>query len=300
MRGDMVVCVSDLVKRYDTVTAVDHLSFDVYEGEIFGLLGPNGAGKTSTIRMLVDIFHPDEGEISVLGKTPGAIREQLGYLPEERGLYPKRPVLDTLVYLAQLKGLSYNDAHKRSAVWLERLGLTEWAKHRIQDLSRGMQQKIQFAAACVHAPRLVILDEPFQGLDPVNVEVIRGLMRDLRAEGTTIMLSAHEMNRIEELCDRIAIINHGQLALYGNLREIQSRYGSTTVRLRTDTDPGGLAGVESVTRENHDWLLTVRSDPQAILRQLVERGIRIDFFEAGTARLEQIFIDVVTKEQQHV
>jgi ABC-2 type transport system ATP-binding protein len=292
--------IDHLVKRYDGITAVDDLSIDVYAGDIFGLLGPNGAGKTTTIRIIMDIFKGDEGTVQVLGQAPGAANELVGYLPEERGLYPKRKVLDTLVYLAQLKGMRRIEARDRALYWLKRVDLAEWANRRIEDLSRGMQQKVQFIAACIHSPKLIILDEPFQGLDPVNVEVVRGLMRELQEEGITLVLSAHEMNRVEELCNRIAIISHGRAVLYGDLKEIKAQYGSNTVRLRTSAELGDLPGVTRKELRNHDWILTIgTTDPQVLLRDLIDRNIPIELFEAGTAPLEEIFIDVVTREKQH-
>lgn len=292
--------IDRLVKRYDGITAVDDLSIDVYAGDIFGLLGPNGAGKTTTIRIIMDIFKADEGTVQVLGQAPGAVNEQLGYLPEERGLYPKRKVVDTLVYLAQLKGMERAKARDRALYWLKRVDLAEWANRRIEDLSRGMQQKVQFIAACIHSPKLIILDEPFQGLDPVNVEVVRGLMRELQQEGITLVLSAHEMNRVEELCNRIAIINHGRAVLYGDLREIKTQYGGNTVRLRTTAELGDLPGVTRKELRNHDWVLTIgTTDPQVLLRDIIDRNIPIELFEVGTAPLEEIFIDVVTREKQH-
>ncbi|MHB1356453.1 MAG: ABC transporter ATP-binding protein [Anaerolineae bacterium] len=297
---DILLHIVHLVKRYDNITAVDNLSIDIYAGDIFGLLGPNGAGKTTTIRIIMDIFKADEGIVQVLGKAPGAANEQIGYLPEERGLYPKRKVLDTLVYLAQLKGMERAQARDRALYWLERVDLAEWAHRRIEDLSRGMQQKVQIIAACVHSPKLIVLDEPFQGLDPVNVEVIRGLMRELQKEGITLVLSAHEMNRVEELCNRIAIINHGRAVLYGDLQEIKAKYGGNTVRLRTPVELGDLPGVTRKELRNHDWVLTIgTTDPQVLLRTLIERDVPIELFEVGTAPLEEIFIDVVTREKRY-
>ncbi|MHB9032098.1 MAG: ABC transporter ATP-binding protein [Anaerolineae bacterium] len=295
--ANCVLHIANLVKCYDDICAVNQLSFDVFEGEVFGLLGPNGAGKTSTIRIIMDIFKADKGVIEVFGKQPSQVRSLVGYLPEERGLYPKRRVLDTLTYLAQLKGMPHADARANGALWLERIGLPEWAEHRIQDLSRGMQQRLQFAAACVHKPRLLILDEPFQGLDPVNVEVLRALMRTLRNEGTTIVLSAHEMNRVEELCDNIAIINHGRTVLNGVLADIQAHYGSNLVRIRTPLEELPTNGYTVKEHRGHEWALDVGSrDPQHLLGQLVAQGVPIELFEVGNAPLEQIFIDVVTKD----
>ncbi|MEJ2559098.1 MAG: ATP-binding cassette domain-containing protein, partial [Anaerolineae bacterium] len=224
--------VKNLVKRYGNFNAVDDLSFEVYQGDVFGLLGPNGAGKTTTIRTIMDILKPDAGTVSVLGQPPGAARSRIGYLPEERGLYRDLKVLDVLIYLAELKGTSRATAHQRALTWLERVELADWAERKVKDLSRGMQQKLQFVASLVHDPELLILDEPFQGLDPVNVELLKGLIRELQREGKTLVLSAHQMNLVEALCDRILLINQGKGVLYGSLAEIKRRYAPHAVRLR--------------------------------------------------------------------
>ena len=215
-----VVEVSNLVKRYNSFTAVDDLSFDVYAGDIFGLLGPNGAGKTTAIRIMMDIFKADAGAIEILSQPPGAARSHIGYLPEERGLYRNLKVQEVLIYLARLKGMPSDAARQRAGMLLERVQLTDWANRKVKDLSRGMQQKLQFVASLVHDPELLILDEPFQGLDPVNVDLLKGLIRELQAEGKTVVLSAHQMSLVEALCDRILLINPGQAVLYGPLHEI--------------------------------------------------------------------------------
>jgi len=290
--------VRNLVKRYNGFTAVDDLSFEVCEGEIFGLLGPNGAGKTTTTRTVMDIFKPDEGRVQVLGLPPGAAKEHIGYLPEERGLYRDLKVLDVLVYLAELKGTPRSVARQRALAWLERVELADWAGRKVKDLSRGMQQKLQFVASLVHDPQLLILDEPFQGLDPVNVDLLKRLIRELQAEGKTVVLSAHQMNLVEALCDRILLINHGQVVLYGPLDEIKRRYAPHAVRLRT---PAALNALPGVTRmERRDGTLTLTLDgttPQALLQTLVERNVPVEAFEVATAPLEEIFISVVKKEE---
>ena len=221
---EAMLTLKNLVKRYDGVTAVDDLSFEVHKGEVFGLLGPNGAGKTTTIRAIMDIFTPDEGEVSVLGRAPGKARSQVGYLPEERGLYRDLKVVDVLIYLAELKGMPRPVGRERALHWLEQVDLGNWATRKVKDLSRGMQQKVQFVASLVHDPELLILDEPFQGLDPINVDLIQALIRRLQEEGKTVVLSAHQMNLVEEMCDRIVLINKGKGVLYGALDEIKSRY----------------------------------------------------------------------------
>jgi ABC-2 type transport system ATP-binding protein len=298
--------INNLIKRYGDFTAVDDLSFEVYAGEVFGLLGPNGAGKTTTIRTAMDIFKPDGGSVSVLGQPPGAARSRVGYLPEERGLYRDLKVLETLVYLARLKGTDRSTATRRAMAWLERVELADWAGRRVKDLSRGMQQKLQFIASLVHDPDLLILDEPFQGLDPVNVEMLKSLIRSLQQEGKTIVLSAHQMNLVEALCDRIVLINHGRAVLYGSLADIKRRYAAHTIRLRTPAALDGLPGVTCIERHDGAFTLTLAGiAPQDLLRTLVERDIPVEAFEVASMPLEDIFISVVKeggdarREQAH-
>lgn len=275
--NDTAIEVNQLHKTFNDVVAVDHLSFQVNCGEIFGLLGPNGAGKTTTIRMLMDILKPDSGTARVLGKLPGAARERVGYLPEERGLYRGLRVDECLVYLGQLKGMSRAVARKRAAELLERVELAEWAKKKVQELSRGMQQKVQIVASIIHDPDLVILDEPFQGLDPVNVEVVRGLIRDLRAAGKTIALSAHEMSQVEALCERIVLIDRGKAVLYGALADIKKQFAPNAIEI---TPPLSLDGWSQVARtETHDnrqlIYLTSETNPRQFLKEILERGLPI-------------------------
>jgi len=286
--------VHNLVKRYDGFTAVDHLSFEVYQGEIFGLLGPNGAGKTTAIRVIMDIFKPDEGTVRVLGQPPGATRERIGYLPEERGLYRDIKVLDVLIYLAELKGLPASVGRQRALTWLERVELDDWADRKVRDLSRGMQQKLQFVASLVHDPELLILDEPFLGLDPINVDLLKQLIRELQGEGKTVLLSAHQMNLVEALCDRIVLINRGRAVLYGSLDEIKRRHAPHAVRLRTSTTLPALPGVTGLEQRDDTFTLTLEEiTPQELLRTLVEQGIPVEAFEVATVPLEEIFIAVV-------
>lgn len=284
----------NLVKRYNGFTAVDDLSFEVYEGDIFGLLGPNGAGKTTAIRTIMDIFKADEGSIEVLGEPPGVVRRRIGYLPEERGLYQELKVLDVLVYLAALKGVARSAARERAMTWLDRIELSEWAGRKVQDLSRGMQQKLQLVASLVHDPQLLILDEPFQGLDPINVDLLKRLMRELQGDGKTIMLSAHQMNLVEALCDRILLIDDGKAVLYGSLREIKRRHSPDAVRVRTSATLGDLPGVARLEQRDDTFTLTLEGiTPQDLLGTLVDRKIPIEAFEVATAPLEDIFIAVV-------
>ena len=292
-----VLSVRNLRKQYGRFVAVDDLSFEVFPGEIFGLLGPNGAGKTSAIRILMDIFKADAGEIELLGKPPGQSRERVGYLPEERGLYRDQKVLEVLVYLARLKGVDSNDARRRAQQWLERVGLQDWGAKRVKELSRGMQQKVQFVASLIHDPDLLILDEPFQGLDPVNVELLKGLIRELIADGKSVVLSAHQMNLVEELCDRILLINKGRAVLYGPLQQIKRDYAPNSVRVRARNLPSDLAGVVVSERNGDIALLTLDGiSAQALLATLVERNVEVESFEIATVPLNDIFVAVVQGE----
>jgi ABC-2 type transport system ATP-binding protein len=289
------ILVEQLHKSFDTVVAVDSLTFQVNRGEIFGLLGPNGAGKTTTIRILLDIIKPDSGVAQVLGQAPGAARARIGYLPEERGLYRSLRVDECLTYLGELKGLSHARASVRALDLLKQVELAEWAHRKVQELSRGMQQKVQIIASLVHDPELVILDEPFQGLDPVNVEVVKSLIRELSAEGKTIALSAHEMNQVEALCNRLVLIHHGRPVLYGALADIKKQFSPHAVQV---SPPLSLEGWSQVAQaETHDGAQTVYlkpdSTPRDLLQEILRRGLAIDRFETASMPLDQIFIQVV-------
>lgn len=293
-----ILWVKNLHKTFDGVVAVADLGFQVQAGEIFGLLGPNGAGKTTTIRMIMDIIKPDAGAIQVLGHPPGMARRRVGYLPEERGLYRNLRVVDCLTYLAELKGCSSTEARRRALTLLERVELADRARSKVSELSRGMQQKLQLIASLVHDPDLVILDEPFQGLDPLNVELVKNVIAELRETGKTVVLSTHQMNLVEALCDRIVLINHGRRVLYGNLAEIKAEYGRNQVRLRTSTPLEGLPGVERVERRDRAYELTLAPGvtPQALLQDLVGRGVPVELFEVASVPLDRIFIAVVGED----
>lgn len=293
-----VLSVRNLGKRYGDFVAVDNLTFEIFAGEIFGLLGPNGAGKTSTIRILMDIFKADAGQVELLGRPPEDSRARVGYLPEERGLYQDQKVLEVLVYLARLKGTDPNIARHRVEQWLERVELQEWATKRVKELSRGMQQKVQFVASLIHDPDLLILDEPFQGLDPVNVELLKRLIRELVADGKTIVLSAHQMNLVEELCDRILLINRGRALLYGQLQQIKRDYAANVVRVRAENLPTDLPGVVRHERNGDISLLTLDGiGAQAFLAELVARNVVVESFEIASVPLNDIFV-AVTQEPQ--
>jgi ABC-2 type transport system ATP-binding protein len=294
----VIIQVQDLVKRYGDIVAVDHLSFEVGKGELFGLLGPNGAGKTTTIRVIMDILQADAGSVQILGQRPGRAKERVGYLPEERGLYRDLKVLDTLVYLAELKGVSRGRARERARGLLERIRLDDWADRKVKDLSRGMQQRLQFIASLVHDPDLLILDEPFQGLDPVNTERLKDFVDELRHGGKTIVLSTHQMNLVEALCDRILLIDKGRAVLYGYLDQIKEAYAPNAVRLRAEEIPTDLDGVVSMEPDDGAVNLTLADDagPQDLLRALVDRGVQVREFEVAPVPLEDIFVSVVGKE----
>ncbi len=294
---DLVVQVDQLQKSFNSLVAVDHLTFQVNRGEIFGLLGPNGAGKTTTIRILMDIIKPDAGAARVLGNPPGVARERIGYLPEERGLYRGLRVDETLVYLGELKGMSRATARKRATELLARVELSEWTRNKVQELSRGMQQKVQIIASIIHDPDLVILDEPFQGLDPVNVEVVKDLIRDLRAQGKTIALSAHEMSQVEVLCERILLIDHGKAVLYGALSDIKKQFSPNAIEITPPFSFDGWREVERTETHDHKQLiyLTKGTAPREFLKTALERGLAIDQFEMASMPLEQIFVQVVTE-----
>lgn len=290
--------VDNISKRYGDIEAVKDLSFAVHSGEIFGLLGPNGAGKTTMIRMLMDIIKPDTGCIQILGESPSAAtKNRIGYLPEERGLYKGLKVLDTLAYLAALKGMNRHDVEQRAKVLLQQVELWAHRNDKISALSKGMQQKIQFIATILHDPNLIVLDEPFQGLDPINTELIQNMIAALSTRGKTIILSTHMMNQVERLCDRILLIDHGHAMLYGRLDEIKTRFANNAVILRASGDPSRLIGVKRV--ENHsrhyELFLEGGTSPQDILEQLVRAGIEVQEFEIATPALNEIFIEVVDK-----
>lgn len=296
----MVIEVRNLVKKYGEFVAVKGLSFEVNRGEIFGLLGPNGAGKTTTIRVLMDIFKPDEGEVKIFGRKPSEVKEKVGYLPEERGLYQSLQVLETLVYFAQLKGVHGSAAKERAIKLLEKVDLLDRAYSKVKELSKGMQQKLQFIASIVHDPELIFLDEPFQGLDPVNVELIKGFLKELHDEGKTIVLSSHQMNLVEALCDRILLINQGEKVLYGFLRDIKRLFAPNTILVKSPQPLPSIPGVIAVRRKNDAFLLTLSegTSQQEVLKALLEAKVGIEAFEVTPVRLEEIFVKVVREGRE--
>jgi ABC-2 type transport system ATP-binding protein len=296
-----VVEINHVVKSYADKVAVDDLSFTIAQGEIFGLIGPNGAGKTTTIKMIMDIIKPDSGEVTILGeKLSEATKDKLGYLPEDRGLYKKQRVLDTIIYFASLKGMNPRLAAEKANQLLNQTGMLPNARKKIDELSKGMSQIIQFIVTIIHEPQLIILDEPFGGLDPVNTELIKKILIDLRNQGKAIILSTHQMNQIEELCDRILMVNDGRSVLYGDLAEIKSRYANNAVLLDFKGELGEIPGVTEQRQHKGyvELVLDGKTTPQKLLEHLVSRGVVINRFEIATPPLNEIFLKVVGKNNE--
>ena len=295
------IAVNQINKKFRNSNVVDNVSFVVEQGEIFGMVGPNGAGKTTTLRMLMDIIKPDSGDINILGQNISEdTKNRIGYLPEERGLYRKITVLESLIYLAALMNIKRVTAKERAAELLTRVGMLQHKNKKVEELSRGMGQIIQFIATILHKPDLVVLDEPFSGLDPVNTELLKNFILELRSQGKTIILSTHQMNQVEELCDRFLMINKGQAVLYGSLDEIKSRFRNNSIFLNCDRIPDDLPGV--VGRKDHgkyqELFLDGATPPSQILSILVNNGIAIDRFEVSTPSLNEIFIQVVKQDSE--
>ena len=295
---ESAVSLRDLVKTFGQHRAVDGISIEIPRGIIFGLIGPNGAGKTTTIRMILDIFRPDSGEVRVLGLPPGSgARDRIGYLPEERGLYRKTKVLEMLEFQGAIKGASPAAARREAAGWLDRVGLGEWKDRKVEDLSKGMQQKVQFVGAVLGKPELLILDEPFAGLDPVNQNLFKDVMLDLNHAGATIIFSTHQMETAERLCREIALINRGRIVLGGPLAAVKARFGKNSVLVEYEGDGQFLRSLPGVARvDDYGGYREVRlregADPQALLRALVEK-VAVRRFEIVEPTLHNIFIEQV-------
>jgi ABC-2 type transport system ATP-binding protein len=293
--------VSHIVKSFADKVAVNDLSFSVAQGEIFGLIGPNGAGKTTTIRMMMDIIKPDSGEVTILGqRLSEASKSRLGYLPEERGLYKKLRVIDSIVYLASLKGMDRHSAEAKADELLKQTGMLPQRGKKIDELSKGMGQIIQFIVTIIHNPELVILDEPFAGLDPVNTELLKSMVMDLRNKGKALILSTHQMNQVEELCDRILMIDSGRAVLYGNLTEIKSRYRSNSVIVEFEGELGQIPGVaEKRAHKGYvELVLDRNTTPQQVLERLAGAGLTINRFEVATPSLNEIFLRVAGRNHE--
>jgi ABC-2 type transport system ATP-binding protein len=293
--------VHNVSKQFGQHVAVNDVSIAVPAGSIYGFIGPNGSGKTTTIRMIMNIILPDTGTIQVLGHdVASAIRDDIGYLPEERGLYKKMQVRRLLRYYGRLKGRSQSDLDPAITEWLERLQLAQWGDKRIDQLSKGMAQKVQFISAIVSRPKLLILDEPFSGLDPVNAEALRDAVLELRRRGTTVVFSTHDMGAAERLCDRIFMIFKGRKVLDGTLDEIQARYGHDTVRLRVSGGVAALAGrpeIESINDHGNYQDVRLKGDPQAFLRAIVP-AVDVHQFEITKPSLHDIFVRIARPTEE--
>ena len=296
--------LNNVCKAYGKFVAVDSLSFNIEKGTMFGLLGPNGAGKTSTIRMMIGITMPDSGEVKMFGQPfKRELLKRVGYLPEERGLYPKMNVLEQLVFMGELHGLSASQAKERAMNWGGRLEIVDAYVKKTQELSKGMQQKIQFIATLLHDPDLIIMDEPFAGLDPGNSKLLQDVLLDLRNQGKTILFSTHRMDQVEKLCNNICLVNKGKVVLHGDLREIKSRYGRNTVQVAFDGSPNGDSDFLSQhpavkSLEHYEGYIQLKLAPNADAQQLlqaVSQRSRLSRFEVMEPSLEDIFIEVVGK-----
>jgi ABC-2 type transport system ATP-binding protein len=293
--------IENVTKRFGHVVAVDGITMDVPKGAIYGFLGPNGAGKTTTIRMVMSILYPDSGTITVLGDAnPEAVKDRLGYLPEEKGLYKKMRTADVVAYYGRLKGLNGREARRRAADLLARWGLGEWVDKRCETLSKGMSQKVQILGTLIHEPSLVILDEPFSGLDPINVQMVRDVILDLKREERTVIFSTHVMEQAEQICDYIVLINKGRIVLDGPLAEVKAG-GGMAVHIDYDGDGSVLRSLLGVRKVNDagkqaELFLLDGTDPQAILEQLVGR-LRIRRFDTAEPSLHEIFIRAVGEER---
>ncbi len=300
MASAAAITVDRISKNYSNFRAVDDLTFEVQRGEVFALLGPNGSGKTTSIRMILDILKPDTGTIRVLGgPLTEETKDHIGYLPEERGLYRGVSVLDVMVYLGSLKGLSGSEAKRRSLALLDRLDLAEQSKKKVSELSKGMQQKVQFAVTVLHEPDLIIVDEPFSGLDPVNTLVIKRLLLEFKDKGGTVVMSTHQMHQVEEMADRLLMIDKGQQKLYGTLETVRAQYADHAIIVEGVGDWAALPGVVSVEVQNNGRQqvilnLAEQVTPEAVLSSIANAdNFQIRRFELAVPSLNDIFIRIV-------
>jgi ABC-2 type transport system ATP-binding protein len=295
------IVLENVRKRFDSTVAVADVSFSVPRGGVFGLLGPNGAGKTTLIRMMLDIIRPDSGTILYDGHrlTPGD-KDRITYLPEERGLYKKEKVRDLLEYFAQLKGMSPTEARRRSQLYLVKLEMADVMDKKVEVLSKGNQQKIQIAAALVSDPEVIVLDEPFAGLDPLNVRLSKEILTEERKAGKTILLSTHQMNQVEELCDHLFMIDQGVRVLYGQVSEVLDRYSEPALLLECSTIPESIPEIDRVVTEGKQQKVYPKAGvaPAMVLRALIDRGVLIDRFQKAATPLEEIFVRVVQERRR--
>jgi ABC-2 type transport system ATP-binding protein len=297
----MSLQVEHLNKWFGPFQAIKDLSMEVEEGALFGFLGPNGAGKTTTMRMILDLFRPDSGQITWNGTPVREVaRRSFGYLPEERGLYPRMEVAEQLIFLARLSGLSKQDAEHALDEWLERFQITAYRQKKIEELSKGNQQKVQFLAAILHDPTILIMDEPFSGLDPVNATVLKEAFLEMHRRGKTIIFSTHQLEQVEELCEDMVLINKGQSVVQGSVQEIKRQHGRNVARLKLDNDPEAnwldtLAGVY-VTKRRQDYIemqLQANLNPNLVVEAALQHGGIISRFEVVEPSLTDIFIELI-------
>ena len=296
MSSPPIVLAESLFKSFGDFPAVQDLSFEVHPGEVFAVLGPNGAGKTTMIRMLMDITKPDSGRVEVLGRTPDAsLKAKIGYLPEERGLYKRAKIGDLLVYYAELKALSKHDAKHKAIALLERLELGSWRDKKVSELSKGMQQKLQFMTALIGDPLLLVLDEPFSGLDPVNVKLFEEVIAERHAAGATVVFSSHQMNKVEELCDRALMIHRGRRVLYGPIHQLRRDYSDDSILVRASVDVTKAPCVARAEAQNGGmrvWLTNADASKD-LLAWLADQGASVEEYRRVIAPLEDIFVHVV-------
>ena len=291
----IAVHLAGVTKTFGKHTAVSELDLEIPKGSIYGLLGPNGSGKTTTIRMIMGILHPDSGSVSLFDSDPDKTRRaKVGYLPEERGIYKKMKIIEVLIFLAEIRGVSRGEGRRRATAWLDRLGLGDWADKKVEDLSKGMQQKVQFIGTVIHEPELLILDEPFSGLDPINQDVLEEIVRDFHSKGTTILFSTHLMDQAERLCERVCLISKARKVLDAELSELKASERSGVLALEFEGPDRWMDGpevdhIEAVNGRFH-LLLREGADPQAILRRGMEAGANITTFDLLEPRLHEIFV----------
>jgi ABC-2 type transport system ATP-binding protein len=299
--NDVPIRVDKVSKRFDKTVALDEVSLEARRGEILGLLGPNGAGKTTLIRTILDIIKPDSGRVELFGRPFRAEhRDKIGYLPEERGLYPRHTVAAVLEYFGTLKGLSPADSRASTKAWLARLEMTDTAGKKVEQLSKGNQQKIQLAATLVASPPIVIMDEPLSGLDPLGARLVTGIIRECAAAGQTVMLSTHQMGTVEQLCTRVFMIARGKGVLYGDLREIKQQYAKSSARVTSTADYRSCPIVERVEAgggldQPAEVHLREPASADDLLRWLVATGARVEHFERTSTPLEEIFVRVAER-----
>jgi len=291
--------VENISKSYDSHRAVDDISFGIPDTDLFGLLGPNGAGKTTTMRMIMNIIVPDSGRITILGNPfQEEIKDRIGYLPEERGLYPKMKLWNHLQFLGEMKGMTPTAARKSSLEWLERFDLIPWANHRIQELSKGMQQKAQFIGTILHSPDLIIVDEPFSGLDPINTKFVKDILLEMKKQGKAILLSTHLMDQAEKLCDSICLLNKGRVVLQGKLADIKKKYRHNSVILEYSGKAEFIQTLPIVQKVNDygnymEIRLQQQSQADLLLKQIASSDLQVKRFEIADTSLNEIFIDLL-------